>query len=627
MGRLAFLLVHFLLNAAVVQEPSIDRVAPPSWRAASHAQQISLLFEGQGLDDATVEILGDSLAISQVEHGPGGRAFFAELSIPVGAKPGERQLRVRSKGKGFELPWTLEPAPARRPEPFGPDDVIYLIMPDRFADGDPTNNEIPRSDPMLDRSSADAYHGGDFEGIRKRLPYLKDLGVTAIWLTPIYRPDSHWLTFPSGGPSGPSGKPAMRRMAEYHGYSPVDFYDTNPRFGSLEDYRKLVADIHRLGMKMIQDQILGYTGPRHHWVKSPPFAGWFNGPMDRPPSCNFRFDALANPHADPADRRGMTDGWFYGILPDLDTRNSRVRRYAIQQSIWWAHRFEIDGIRLDTYPMVERTFWRDWSRGREAVIPGLSVVGEAWVTDPALLSFFQGGRAGWDGVDTGVDWLFDFPLYQAIVEVFALRHPARRLSQVFARDYLYPRRDRLITFLDNHDTLRLAGIPGMSPARYRLAIAFLMTSRGTPQITWGDELAMPGHMDDRRDFPGGFPGDARNAFEASGRTSVETETFDTWRNLIKLRQSSPALRRGEQIDLIVTDTTYAYVRERNNERLLVVLNLAVGPATVRIPAERINSSLTPEMIFGTASTKLGEGGLVVDLGGESATVLRLRTPR
>ncbi len=629
MGHILLSLILFqsMVARLAEEDTAVDRIEPPSWWTSKQPQRISLLIEGRGLNGAAVAMEGGSLSVREVQHDPGGRALLAELTIPAGSGAADLQVLVNSKGRAFRVPWALHTQPARKPDPFGLDDVIYLIMPDRFADGDLSNNEVDGGDRMLDRKSADAYHGGDFEGIRQRLPYLKDLGVTAIWLTPIYGPDSHWLVFPSGGPAQPNGQPAMRRMAEYHGYAPVDFYSTNRRFGTLEEYQKLVAEIHRLGMKIVQDQILGYTGPRHHWLKSPPFDRWFHGSLAHPPSCTFRYDVLVNPHAGEAERRGVTDGWFFGILPDLNTQDPRVRRYAMQQSIWWAVRCEADVLRLDTYPLVERTFWRDWSREREAARPGLSVVGEAWVTDPAQLSFFQGGRTGWDGIDPGVGWVFDFPLNLAIVQVFGGRLPVSRLAQVLARDSLYDRPDRLVTFLDNHDTLRLAGLPGVTPARYRVAITFLLTSRGVPQMSWGDELGIPGHMDDRRDFPGGFPGDERNAFEPSGRTAVEQSTFETWVTLLRLRRSSPALRRGKLVDLSVTDTTYAYLRELGDERMVVVLNLAGGPATVRIPAERIKGASGVEAVYGSGSARLDDRGLVVELPGESATVLRALSGR
>jgi glycosidase len=625
-------MMRFILSMAVLStgcaiaaegDLAIDRIEPPSWWTAAGPQQISLLIEGAGLNEATVAIDGGPSWIGKIDHAQSGRALMALVTVRGGAEPGRYHVVVTARAQSLRVPWTLVAAPTRKPDPFGPDDVIYLIMPDRFADGELSNNELAGGDHMLDRKSADAYHGGDFEGIRQRLRYLKDLGVTAIWLTPIYRPDPHWLVFPTGGPAQPNLARAMRRMAEYHGYAPVDYYATNPRFGSLEQYQKLVEEIHRLRLKIIQDHIVGFTGPRHHWVKAPPFDHWFHGSVANPPKCTFRFDTLVNPHADDAERRGVTDGWFVGILPDLNTQDARVRRYAIQQSLWWAVRGEADGIRLDTYPLVERTFWREWSREREAARPGLSVVGEAWLTDPAQLSFFQGGRAGWDEIDPGVGWVFDFPLNLAIVEVFAGRLPASRLARMLARDGLYHRSDRLVTFLDNHDTVRLAGMPGVTPARYRVAIAFLLTARGIPQMTWGDELGIPGHMDDRRDFPGGFPGDARNAFEAAGRTPEEQRTFETWKTLLALRRSSPALRRGRMTDLSATDTTYAYLREMGDERLVVVFNLAGGPATVRIPAERVHGAQRAEVVYGSVDARIHDRTITVEIPGESAAVLRV----
>ena len=410
-------------------------------------------------------------------------------------------------------------------------------------------------------------------------------------------------------------------MADFHGYCPVDFYDTNPRFGLPADFGP-VGEAHRLGLKVIQDQVLGYTGPKHRWVARPPAVGWFHGPMDHPRACNFRFDALTNPHAREDDRRGLTDGWFFGIFPDLDVRNPRVSRYAIQQSLWWSTLFEADGVRLDTYPMVDRSFWRDWSGRLEAVHPGIRVVGEAWVEDAADLGFFQGGRAGWDGIDPGVDSVFDFPLYCAAVAVFSGKAPVALLARALGRDGLYPRPELLVTFLDNHDTPRLAAVPGVTPARLRVAAAFLLTARGIPQLTWGDEIGLPGYMDDRREFPGGFPGDPRDAFTAAGRTPAEQAIYSTYRELLRLRKATPALRRGTLTDLIAVETLYVYEREYQRERVVVALNLANAPATVTIPV-RPGTSGPPERLFGEVRWVDGPDGQHLEMPGESAAIVRI----
>lgn len=616
-GCVGLLLVLAVLpsNAA---GPTVNRIDPPSWWSSSAAQEITLLVEGANLAGSSVKISNGPAQLLRVEEGLAGRALFMDVIIPAKATPGPIAIQFFKEGQpAVEHRWELLPHPQYNPRTIGPDDVIYLVMPDRFANGDPSNNEPEAPGRMLDRSDPHAYHGGDFEGLRRRLPYLADLGVTALWLTPIYRPAPRWFV------AQVKGKPT--RFADFHGYSPVDFYDTNPRFGSQREYLTLVREAHRLGLKVIQDQIVGYVGPQHRWVTHPPAPDWLHGPIDKPPSCTFRYDALVNPHSTDAERQGVTEGWFFGILPDLNTSSPRLRRYAIQQSLWWTTLFEADGIRLDTYPLVERSFWRDWWRALQAVRPDMHVVGEAWTNEPAELCFFQGGRTGWDGIDPGIDMVFDFPLNLAVQGVFAGKLPTLALSKALAHDSLYPRPDRLVTFLDNHDTPRLAALPGVTPARLRIAAVFLLTMRGIPQLTWGDELGLPGHMDDRRDFPGGFPNDPRNAFDSAARTTDERLTFDTFRALLHLRLDHSALRLGSLTDLAVSDSSYVYLRRHEKERLLIALNLGDKPCTVQIPpaALAIPTSDRFSRLYGEGTVTQTAAGLVVTLPATACGVFQL----
>jgi neopullulanase len=600
--------------ASATRGPTIERVDPPSWWAADRPQELTLLIEGSNLGDARPRF-ARSLRVEQVEAGPEGRSLFVDVTLPPDIEPGAIEIEVEAGGHTARHPWKILDRPATPPRSLGADDVIYLVMPDRFADGDPSNNEPEGPDRLLDRRDPHAYHGGDFRGLRRRLPYLADLGVTALWITPIYRQAPRWFTTTGAG--------RARRFADFHGYSAVDVYDTNPRFGDPDEYRRLVDEAHRLGLKVIQDHVVGHVGPQHRWLAHAPAPGWFHGPIDRPPICTFRLEALADPHAPEAERRGVTDGWFLGLLPDLDTRNPKVRRYAIQQSLWWATLFEADAIRLDTYPMVDRDFWRDWSRRLKAERPGLRAVGEAWIEEPAVLSFFQGGRAGWDGIDPGVESVFDFPLSRAIAEVFSGRAPASQLARALSRDGLYPHPEWLVTFLDNHDTMRLAAVPGVSPARLRLAAAFLLTTRGIPQMTWGDELGLPGHMDDRRDFPGGFPGDPRDAFDPAGRTAEEQATFRCYRDLIRLRRASPALCHGRLTHLVADATTYTFLREHAGERLVVALNLGAMPAVLRVAADRVGQADAIERVYGAGRATAGSDSLRAEMPPESVGVFRL----
>jgi len=590
----------------------VYRVGPPSWWAEPVEQKLMLLIEGAGLDGAAVRFVDGPVRVDRVEARPGGRAVFVEVTIPAGAGPQAGcRLAVAAGGETVERRWDLLAKPTRAASPVGNDDVIYLVMPDRFADGDPSNNEAGTvGPPMLNRADPQAYHGGDFAGLRARLATLADLGVTAVWLTPIYKPSGEWFA-PGDG---------KKRFADFHGYSPVDFYETDPRFGSRAEYKALVDEAHRHGLKVIQDHVLGHAGPKHPWVASPPTPRWINGPPDRPRVCDFRFDLAADPHAPESARRGLTDGWFAGILPDLNLREDRAAAYAIQQSLWWATLFEADGVRLDTYPMVARTFWPVWTRRMNEARPGLRAIGEAWTVDAANLAFFQGGRPGWDGVDPGIASVFDFPLHAAIQAVFAGKAPASDLARALARDGLYPRPELLTTFLDNHDTVRLAAVPGVTPARLRLAAAFLLTTRGTPQMTWGDELGMVGHLDDRREYPGGFPGDPRDASSPTGRTPEEQAIFAAYRDLLRVRRETPALRRGHLTNLVADASTYVYRREIDGESAIVALNLGDQPARVTLDPEQAGPA--PECLLGPGRWVDAPSGPQLDLPAGSASIFR-----
>jgi glycosidase len=603
--------------------PHVERISPPSWWPSPTSQRVLLLVEGRDVGAPLVE------AVDRTDIGVGTSerrdvdfgAFFVQLELPANVRPGPVRLRFRGRDWVEDRDWSIVEPPTHRAGGFGPDDVLYLAMPDRFANGDPSNDRAAMEDAMLDRSDPHAYHGGDFAGLRQKLAYLADLGVTTLWLTPVYGQAPTWFYTKVNSEE--------RRFADFHGYSPVEFYSTNPRFGTLEEYRDLVRAAHQHGLKIVQDQIVGYTGPQHRWVSRPPTFDWFHGSPESHLDCNFRFDAAANPHARLADRRGLTAGWFFGILPDLNTDFGLVWAYANQQSLWWAALFEADGIRLDTYPMVDRAFWRRWSEERRRLRPGLTAVGEAWVTDPAVLSFFVGGREGWDGIDPGVETVFDFPLSLALTDVVARHASVRKVGEVLAKDFVYPHPDQLVTFLDNHDTARLAGAPGVSPARYRLAAAFLLTIRGIPQLTWGDEIGLGGNSDDRRSIPGGWPGDSRDAFTAAGRTTEEQATFKVFRALISLRQRSVALRRGRTTELAASDTMYAFMRTHvdknaNATRVIVVLNMGSKAGQVALPGEELDREDTFERLYGEGTVGLEGKSIMAELPGEQALIVEVK---
>lgn len=561
-------------TAASAQIPIVDKVDPPNWWAAHSVDPVRLLIRGRNLSGASLAC--PRVTCSAVGTNQAGTYAFVDVSIPDGLPPGQYPLTLRTPGGSVRVPFTVSaPLPRTgRFQGFGPDDVLYLLMPDRFANGNPANDN-PRASPgLIDRSEGRRYHGGDFAGVRQRLPYLKELGVTAIWMNPIFDNTNTLDT-----KEVYDGKPTTA----YHGYHAIDFYNTDEHLGDMAELRRLVDEAHRHGIKVILDMVANHTSAYHPWVQDSPTPTWFNGTEARHLANTWQVWSLADPHSTPLIRRPVLDGWFIDLLPDLNQEDPEVARYIIQNTLWWAGMTGIDGIRQDTWPYVPRTFWRDWMAAIKREYPTMKVVGEVLDGDPALISFFEGGRTKWDGIDDKVDALFDFPLYYTLRRAFAEGKPLREVAQMLGRDHLYLNPSSLVTLVGLHDVSRFMGEPGATPDGLKLAYTFLLTARGTPLIYYGDEIAMPGggDPDNRRDFPGGWAGDPRNAFTAAGRTPAEQEVWAHVQTLLRLRAERPELRRAPMEHLQVGDQTFVYRRGGS----VVALNNGTEPVTIPLPAD------------------------------------------
>ena len=591
--RAAALLAATLLAASAAAEPpAVAKVEPPSWWPGHSLNPVRVMVRGRGLAGATLEARGGGVSAGRIVANDRGTTLFADLVIAPGASPGRRELVVTTaEGRAsaaFEL---LAPLPREgRFQGFSPDDVLYLVMPDRFANGDRANDDPPRSRGLLDRTRGRYYHGGDLRGLRARLPYLRDLGVTAVWLNPIYDNNDRLNERETY-----DGQP----ITDYHGYGAVDFYAVDEHLGDVGELRAFVDAAHAAGIKVIQDQVANHSGPYHEWVADPPTPTWFNGTAAAHAANTWQTWTLADPHATPQLQSATLRGWFIDILPDLNQDDPEAAAYIIQNSLWWVGVAGFDGIRQDTLPYVPRRFWRDWMAALRREYPSLRVVGELFDGDPALVAFFQGGKARFDGVDTGIDTLFDFPLFFPLRRAFAEGKPLREVAQALSRDHLYPRPHELVTFLGLHDVGRFMNEPGATHDGLALAFTFLMTARGTPLVYYGDEIGMPGgnDPDNRRDFPGGFPGDARDAFTAAGRTPPEERLFQHVRRLAHLRRELEPLRRGEMVHLLAGEQAYAFARRSPRGVALVVLNNAAAPAEVE---------------FGVAAAGLADGARLED---------------
>jgi len=604
------LLSACLATASVIaraQPPEVLKVEPPSWWANHSINPVRVMIRGRNLSGAQVEAVGLGIKTGLVRVNQMGTYVFVDVFIDTDAKPGVRTLKIKTPAGTADAPFEVSAPLARegRFQGFTNDDIIYFIMPDRFADGDRSNDDPAKSPGLYDRSKPRYYHGGDFQGIINHLPYLKELGVTAIWINPVYdntdRLDEK-ETYPEveGGPKRPT--------TAYHGYGAIDFYGVEEHYGTLSKLRELVDRAHALGFKVIQDQIANHTSPYHPWVADRPTPTWFYGTVENHLSNNWQKWTQMDPHASDATRRRNLEGWFIDILPDLNQEDDEVRRYLIQNTLWWLGVVGFDSIRMDTLPHVPRAFWHDWSAAIKRQYPEVNVLGELFDGDPALLSYFQKGRAGNDGIDTGIDTVYDFALHYAIRDVFARGESVRKLEQVLAHDYLYPRPEVLVPFIGVHDMPRFMAEKGATIEGLKLAQTFLMTTRGTPLLYYGDELALPGGADpdNRRDFPGGFPGDPRNAFTQAGRTPIENEVFDHLRRLAIIRSELPALRRGTLVQVYDEDQQTVFARHLGDQTVFVALNNDTKPATIKFKLSA--AGLDPNARLKMRHDALGRGG-------------------
>ena len=542
--------------------PKVRAVEPPSWWRQTAQKSVRLLICGEALTGARVVASGAGVRLGKPSVSADGSALFVDVMLAKDAPLGAHTLMVKTSAGTATASFTVLDKPAPRLGRVTSDDVIYLIMPDRFCDGDKTNNDPEKSKGIYNPKRPRHYHGGDLAGIRKKLPYLKDLGVTTLWLTPFY--DNADFAHPT---LAWAGEPSI----DYHGYGAIDFYTIEEHFGTSDDLHALVSEAHRLGLKLMQDQVANHCGPFHPWVKNPPTPTWFHGTPERHLDCDWNVVNLLGPYATYASKRATLEGWFAGILPDLNQSDPECRRYLIQNALWWVGVYGFDAIRQDTVPYVARDFWRDWHAALRKEFPELATLGEVNLPNAAVNAFYQRGKRGFDGIDAGFDLLYDFPLESGMIAAFAHGEPLQKLgfapgasdvAGALAHDTLYPNPDALVTFLGLHDTQRFLGRKGATLAGLKLGATFLFTSRGIPLWYYGDEVALSGgdDPDNRRHFPGGFPGDKANKFTPEGRIQAEEDLFQHIRKLIHLRATHPALRHGTTQVLHAQGQHYVYAR-------------------------------------------------------------------
>lgn len=547
---------------------SVDEIQPPHWWTGMKSTQLQLQVYGNDIKNTDFSLDYPGVTVDSVARLDGSDNWqYIYLSISPDARPGEMKLTWTSGKEKVVRKYQLrQRKPMKGAQGFSSADVLYLIMPDRFADGNPANNEPKNLNhkAKVDRNNLNVRHGGDISGIMNHLDYIDSLGVTAVWVNPVLEND-----VPGGS---------------YHGYATTNYYRIDPRFGTNEEYALLIDSLHHRGIKTIMDMIFNHSGYSHPWVENPPASDWFNF-QDNYHQTNYRLSTITDPYASDYDKDLTVDGWFVFGMPDLNQRNPHLMKYLSQNSIWWIEESGIDGIRMDTYPYADIRQMARWIDDVKAEYPDFNIVGECWLGETAGEAIWQKGSplAALTGFDTNLPVVMDFPLMIKSKDLAPFREQTdswNGLNKIYdhlALDYVYPDPNSVLRFLDNHDTERMILEVPENLDQWKQAVALLLTIPGIPQIYYGTELLMAGdrkHGDGaiRRDMPGGFPGDSVNSFERVGRTALQNEAYDWIASINKWRKTSGALTGGMK-HFMPTNGLYLYQRlspDREDEAVVVM---------------------------------------------------------
>ena len=590
---IAFLSVVLLMSAAA--KVKVTRIDPTDWYVGLKNPTLQLMVYGPNVRDAEVSLDYPNVQIDSIARLDSPNYLLVYLNLK-GAKAGEMTLKI-GKQKVKYLLKEREMSGDKRMG-FTNADVLYMLMPDRFASsGKYTEAKAAKklsaelNNYVVDRKQPSLRHGGDLEGIRQHLDYFNELGVTALWFTPVLENNS---------PDNEAG------YSTYHGYATTDYYRVDPRFGTNREYRQLADEAHAKGLKIVMDMIFNHCGFEHPWVKDRPSKDWFNlyewlegkdkAHFNSDPrgtkfqQTSYKLTPVKDPYASDVDLKETVDGWFVPTMPDLNQRNPHVMTYLIQNSIWWIETVGIDGIRMDTYPYADAKGMARWMKTLDEEYPNFNVVGETWVTEPAYTAAWQkDSKLSKENsyLKTVMDFSFFDKLSQAKnEETDPWWNGLNRLYNSFVYDYLYENPNNVMAFIDNHDTDRFLG-NGKDTLALKQALALLLTVKRIPQIYYGTEILMNGTKEVtdgnvRKDFPGGFPGDKKNCFTAEGRTKAENAMFNWLSNILHWRNGNETIIRGMMKQFIPYNGIYVVARSWHRNNVVTILNGTSKPATLEI---------------------------------------------
>lgn len=555
--------ILLLLGVQSVCAYEIQRLEPASWWQGFKNPELQLLVYGADIAELRPSVSHPGVTVLRVVTTTNPNYLFVYLDVDPDAKTGSFDIVFSNATARITHPYSLLP---KNTDPdhvrgFGPADAIYLITPDRFANGDPANDNVDGMGDPVDRRNPGGRHGGDLAGIAEHLDYIADMGFTAVWLNPVLE----------------------NRMPDYsyHGYSTTDFYNVDPRYGTNEDYRELVAAAKEKGIGVIMDMIVNHAGSEHWWMADLPSRDWINFDGQFVPTSHER-TAVQDPYAAEKDLTAFADGWFAPTMPDLNQRNPLLADYLVQNALWWIEYLGINGIRMDTYPYPDKNFMTLWTHRVMDEYPDFNVVGEEWSLNPATVAYWQRGKDNHDGYVSYLPSVMDFPLQDALRRALVEKERTHwdgliRLYRILANDVLYPDPAALVTFADNHDMSRIYTQLDEDFDLFRMAMVYLLTMRGTPQIYYGTEILMRNRGTDahgviRSDFPGGWDGDRVNARTGKGLSKKQKEAQAFLRRLLNWRKSETVIHSGRLVHFHPRDAVYAFIRFNDTDRVLVILN-------------------------------------------------------
>ena len=595
MKHTLILLIVFLFSwggGQTARAMEIKKVAPSFWWAGMKNPELQILLYGEDLALSDVSVSGEGIYLKETgrQDNPNYLLLYLDLSE---AKAQTFQILLKHGKKKLQIPYELK-SRVRRGEDvkgFTSEDVLYLIMPDRFANGNPENDVVDgMREKKIDRADSFARHGGDIQGISNHLDYIADLGVTAIWLNPTQENDME--------------------SGSYHGYAITDYYQIDRRFGSNEDFCALVEKAHERNLKVVMDMIFNHCGSENYLFRDKPSKEWFNYHSNYVQT-SFKTVSVMDIHTSAYEKKIATDGWFTSVMPDFNQRNRHVARYLIQSSIWWIEYAGTNGIRQDTHPYADFDFMSQWCKEVLDEYPYFNIVGETWLNSNVLVSYWQKDSKLAAPLNSNLPTVMDFPLQALINQAFDEETGEwggglYKLYDYQTQDLVYANPMNLLTFLDNHDTSRFAQTDEMAKnlKRYKQAMVFLLTTRGIPQIYYGTEILMTGDKgkgdgDLRKDFPGGWQGDTRNCFAKNGRTALENEAFEFTRQLLNWRKGNQVIGKGSLKHYSIQNGVYVYQREFNGKSVVIIMNgtddskeLDLAPYQEILPRENALDVLT-----------------------------------